>query len=120
MDYMRDSTSKALALRACTVMLAGLAACAPAFAQDSVSLNTDAGNGLPGDAMSAWGFGVPQRSSYVVDMATLHTSTGTTFGIAPIMKSGNGVGEIHSIAIDATSQSDTSIIAKSILGIRRK
>ncbi len=88
MDYMRDSTSKALKLRAWTVMLAGLAAAAPALAQDSVSINSDAGNGLPGDALNAWGFGAPQRSNYVVDMSPLSTSSGTIFGIAPILKSG--------------------------------
>jgi hypothetical protein len=70
-------------------ILAVLAGCAvPCWAQDSTSRNSDGGNGLPGDALGSWGFGASQRSSYVVDMVPFRTSIGTTFGIAPIMKSG--------------------------------
>src|SRR4051812_39346683 len=67
-----------------------LLACAAgaALGQDSTSRNSDAGNGLPGDGLSPWTFGLNQRASYVVDMATLTTSTGTTFGAAPVIKSG--------------------------------
>src|SRR4051812_49022705 len=69
--------------------LCALAGCAaPLNAQDSVSRNSDAGNGLPGDALSPWNTGAGQRASYVVDLATIHTSTGTAFGMGPILKSG--------------------------------
>jgi hypothetical protein len=60
----------------------------PCFAQDSTSINSDGGNGLPGDALGAWTFGAPQRSNYVVDLATFRTSSGFQFGVAPIVKSG--------------------------------
>jgi len=67
------------------VASAGMAC--PALAQDSTSRNSDAGNGLPGDALSPWTVGAPfQKSSYVVDMAQFFTTGGTRFGIAPIIK----------------------------------
>jgi hypothetical protein len=71
------------------VAILALAGCAvPLYAQDSTSRNSDGGNGLPGDALGPWGFGAAQRSSYVVDLATFTTSTGTTLGLGPIIKSG--------------------------------
>lgn len=70
---------------AALVALAGLAA--PALAQDSVSRNSDGGNGLPGDALSPWTTGMPyQRAQYVADLAPLTGSWGTAFGIAPVIK----------------------------------
>ncbi len=63
-------------------------AAASTQAQDSVSRNSDAGNGLPGDALNSLSIGTNQRASYVVDLVPLTTSGGTTFGIAPIVKSG--------------------------------
>ena len=54
------------------------------FAQDSTSRNSDGGNGLPGDAISAYG---PQRLNYVVDLAPLQGSFGTVWGIGPVAKS---------------------------------
>ncbi len=69
-----------------TIVAAAGLAC-PAFAQDSTSKNSDAGNGLPGDALSPWTVGAPfQKSSYVVDMAQFFTSGSTKLGIAPIIK----------------------------------
>jgi hypothetical protein len=74
-----------------SIRLAAIVACVgcagSAFAQDSVSRNSDGGNGLPGDALQAHrnapGY---QRSDYVVDLRSFTTSWGTTFGIAPIIK----------------------------------
>jgi hypothetical protein len=86
MEIMRTSPIKpgALLPAAILAVLAG----APAFAQDSTSINSDAGNGLPGDALGSWGFGISQRSNYVVDLVPVRTSAGTLFAIGPVMKSG--------------------------------
>lgn len=65
-------------------LLAACAASGGAAAQDSVSRNSDAGNGLPGDAVGAFGV---QRYNYVVDLAPLQTSWRTSFGVAPVLKS---------------------------------
>jgi len=62
------------------VAVAGLAAAATA--QDSVS---NAGTGLPGDALSPYSPST-QRANYVVDLAPLTTSWGNEFGIAPLLK----------------------------------
>ncbi len=71
------------------IAAAGLCALSGAVAaQDSVSRNADGGNGLPGDALSPWGIGPAQRANYIVDLAPFTTSRGTSFGIAPVMKSG--------------------------------
>lgn len=64
------------------VLLAG-----SAFGQDSVSRNANGGSGLPGDAQTYW-ISSSQRSSYVVDLRSISSSWGTSFGIAPIAKSG--------------------------------
>jgi hypothetical protein len=71
---------------ACLIAVAGLAA--PALAQDSVGN----GAGLAGnDALSPTTAGAPfQKANYVVDLTPFYTSWGTTFGIAPIMKSSSG------------------------------
>jgi hypothetical protein len=69
------------------VLLAGLAA--PAMAQDSISRNSDGGNGLPGDGLSPWTTGAAgyQRTTYVVDLAQLNPSWGQqVLGIAPVIK----------------------------------
>ncbi len=66
------------------VAAAGLAA--PALAQDSVSINSNGGNGLPGDALGHLDTAV-QRTAYVVDLSEITTSWGTKFRIGPIMKS---------------------------------
>lgn len=58
-----------------------------AMGQDSVSRNLNGGNGLPGDALSPWSTS-QTRTSYVVDLTDVRTSWGTTFGVAPILKSG--------------------------------
>ncbi|MFA6045280.1 MAG: hypothetical protein WC718_09865 [Phycisphaerales bacterium] len=75
---------------AATGVLVLLACCGSAFAQDSVSRNANGGNGLPGDGLSPFGT-LTQRANYVVDLAPLRTSLGTTFGVAPILKSGRVV-----------------------------
>jgi hypothetical protein len=60
---------------------------ATAFAQDSVSRNADAGNGLPGDALTPFST-TYQRANYVVDLVPFQTSWGTTFALGPILKCG--------------------------------
>ena len=62
------------------LVLAGSAA--SVLAQDSIA-NTP---GLPGDAIDPWNTST-QKTAYVVDLAPFSTSWGTTFGIAPIVKS---------------------------------
>lgn len=52
-----------------------------AHAQDSVSKL----NGLPGDAVGAYAPG-EQRNDYVVELTSFATSWGTTFGVAPLVK----------------------------------
>ena len=71
------------------VLVIGLlaAAAATASGQDSVSRNANGGSGLPGDALSPWSV-LLQRTNYVVDLTTFRGSFGTTFGIAPVLKSG--------------------------------
>lgn len=65
------------------IVAAALVACAgSAFAQDSVS---NVGATLPGDGLSPWAPGA-QRTAYVVDLSPFNTSWGTTFGIAPLIK----------------------------------
>jgi hypothetical protein len=65
------------------IVVAALVACAgTAVAQDSIS---NAGTSLPGDGLSPWA-PAAQQASYVVDLSPFATSWGTTFGIAPIMK----------------------------------
>ncbi|MFG0316938.1 MAG: hypothetical protein ACF8XB_06685 [Planctomycetota bacterium JB042] len=61
------------------------------LAQDSLSLN----GCLPGDGLDLWAdstgfFGSEQVNDYVVDVATLTTSWGTDFAIAPIAKTSKG------------------------------
>lgn len=73
--------------RVACLLMGALAFAAPALAQDSTSRNLDGGNGLPGDALSPFLTNFT-RTNYVVDLAPLRTSWGTTFGIAPILKSG--------------------------------
>jgi hypothetical protein len=87
MHQIRDRRSAARsfapsASAAAVFLLAGLA-----FGQDSVSRNANGGNGLPGDALKPW-TGTVQRTNYVVDLTSFRTSGGTTFGIAPVLKSG--------------------------------
>jgi hypothetical protein len=65
------------------IVVAALVAYAgTAVAQDSIS---NAGTSLPGDGLSPWA-PAAQQASYVVDLSPFATSWGTTFGIAPIMK----------------------------------
>jgi len=65
----------------------GLAALpAAAMAQDSVSRNANGGNGMPGDALSPW-VSTYQRTNFVLDLAPIQTSWGTSFGIGPVIKS---------------------------------
>ncbi|MDX2130643.1 MAG: hypothetical protein SFY69_01165 [Planctomycetota bacterium] len=78
----RNST---MHLRAATLPVVLLAAFAGA--QDSVSRNANAGNGLPGDAPAPWS-GVYQRQSFVVDLSPIVSAWGTPFGAAPVIKSG--------------------------------
>lgn len=74
------------------VAICGLAACGfaamptAASAQDSVSRNANGGNGLPGDALSPW-VSTYQRVNFVLDLAPIQTSWGTSFGVGPIIKS---------------------------------
>jgi len=62
-------------------LIATAGMCASALAQDSVSSNL---GGLPGDALNPWN---DNCAAYVVDLAPLVTSGGTTFGAAPLLKS---------------------------------
>ncbi len=78
------------------------AAASNALAQDSVSRNSDAGNGLPGDALNSFSIGTNQRASYVVDLVPVTSSTGTTFAIAPILKSGR-IGTARFNAVNGAS-----------------
>lgn len=65
---------------AITAIVAAAGLCAPAFAQDSVSIN---GGNLPGDALSPW---TDSCSAYVVDLSPFTTSQGHLFGVAPLVK----------------------------------
>ncbi|HYE61509.1 MAG TPA: hypothetical protein VD997_05905 [Phycisphaerales bacterium] len=86
---MSKTAAIASPLWACSALLAAVAGLAvPCVAQDSVSRNSDGGSGLPGDALNPWNIGPGMRSNYVVDLREFRTSAGTTFGVAPIMKSG--------------------------------
>ena len=87
------------------VAAAGLAS--PAFAQDSTSMNSDAGNGQPGDALSPWVAGVNQKAAYVVDMTPHFTSQGTRFGIAPVVKTSKTGSGFFSSLWSAQSLSNT-------------
>jgi len=80
---MNNASRAILAL----VFGAGTIGVSSARAQDSVSLNTDAGNGLPGDAISPHTVTL-QRTNYVVDLAPFETSWGTTFALGPVIKAG--------------------------------
>jgi hypothetical protein len=81
----RSNSSGPLSLAFALAVFAGAAG---ALAQDSVSTNGNGGNGLPGDALSPFATGQPfQRANYVVDLRSFTTSWGTTFGIAPVLKS---------------------------------
>lgn len=65
------------------LVAAGIAALSgAAWAQDSVALTPC----LPGDAVSPYD-ATEQCDSFVVDMDSFSTSWGTTFGIAPVLKS---------------------------------
>lgn len=65
----------------------GLAAIpAMVIAQDSVSRNANGGNGLPGDALNPWTT-TYQRVHFVLDLAPIQSSWGTSFGVGPIVKS---------------------------------
>jgi hypothetical protein len=79
-----------------TALLAPVISCATCFvgaarpvsAQDSVSI----AGCLPGDALVPWDdaaapTGSAQKKTYVVDLAPLSSSWGTSFGIAPVVKS---------------------------------
>lgn len=68
-----------------SVALAAMAG--SAMGQDSVSRNLNGGNGLPGDALSPWSTS-QTKATYVVDMTNIRSSWGTTFGVAPVLKSG--------------------------------
>lgn len=65
------------------------AVAAPMFGQESVS-NTGC---LPGDAVSPWSAS-EQCNQYVVDLTPFQTSWGTTFGIAPIIKSSKTTSQV--------------------------
>ncbi len=64
-------------------IVAGLAA--PVLAQDSISKNSDAGSGMPGDALN-WVDPLAQRTRYSVDSQVIKTSWGVKFGIVPLVK----------------------------------
>ncbi len=98
-DRMRSGRKGTAAGALCLslVMCAG-----SARGQDSVSTNADGGNGLPGDALSPWAGGASQRASYVVDMSPFQTSWRTSFGIAPVVKSGK-IGTLRFNAVNGTS-----------------
>ncbi len=74
-------------MRLCTrtLALAAIAGAAcGASAQDSISNNSDGGNGLPGDALTPYEGDNVQ--DFVVDLVPFQTSTGVQFGIAPLVK----------------------------------
>lgn len=72
------------------VAAAGIAG--PALAQDSISTNPDGGNGLPGDAPSAFAAG-DQVDRYAIDLVPFNTSWGTEFGLGVLHKSPNVDGD---------------------------
>ncbi|MGD8453786.1 MAG: hypothetical protein PVJ57_18385 [Phycisphaerae bacterium] len=76
----------------------------PAFGQDSVSINTNGGNGLPGDALSLWNTD-HQCAEYVVDLVPLTTSWGNTFAVAPLIKSSKGSSDYFNNFLSAQSLS---------------
>ncbi len=80
------SSPKSVAGRWAVATVLACAGCA--VAQDSVSINANGGNGLPGDALSAFATGQPfQRANYVLDLTSFETSWGTPLGIGPVLKS---------------------------------
>ena len=84
MNHLRPTRLFTLTLTALLVV----SLLAPAvLAQDSVSLNTDAGNGLPGDAISPHTITL-QRTNFVLDLVPFQTSWGTTFALGPVIKAG--------------------------------
>ncbi len=80
-----DAAALRLIAIAVALALAAIAGAASgAFAQDSVSNNNDGGNGLPGDAFTP--YDVDKCQDFVVDLTPFTTSKGTSFGIAPLIK----------------------------------
>jgi len=108
---------------AALVGMAGLAA--TAAGQDSVS---SLGTGLPGDALNAFDTRF-QRVDYVVDLATLTTSWGNEFGIAPIVKTSrveptsffnnlfSGAGISQDLITDASFPADTYALWENAPGL---
>ncbi|MFO0858076.1 MAG: hypothetical protein U0640_12055 [Phycisphaerales bacterium] len=88
MSIARKSPECSLTTISRWAITAMLASAGCAVAQDSVSTNANGGNGLPGDALSAFATGQPfQRANFVVDLTNFETSWGTPFGIGPVLKS---------------------------------
>ncbi len=97
---MRCTAGVALAIVAGTVMAI------PALGQDSVST----GNGLPGDAVSAYAIGAgaanEQRNDYVVDLVARASSWGNSYRFGPLMKASNGGASFFNHLIGANALSN--------------
>ncbi len=89
---------------AAIVAAAGLAA--PAVAQDSVSQNPGT---FVGDALIPW-LTTSQCADFVVDLTPIQTSGGTTFGIAPLLKSSKTSDDFFSSLIGPQSVSADEIV----------
>ncbi len=89
-------------MRGTWVLVSAIAVAAPCLAQDSLSKTAC----LPGDAVRPWDaatatFGSEQCNNYVVDLTPFTTSWGTTFGIAPIVKSSKTSSSFFSSIVSA-------------------
>ena len=89
---------------AAIVAAAGLAV--PAIAQDSVSNNPGT---FVGDALVPW-LSSSQCADFVVDLSPIQTSRGTTFGVAPLLKSSKVSADFFSSLVSAQSVSATELI----------
>ncbi len=85
-----------------------MALCGVAAAQDSISVNPDGGNGLPGDAFSPWSTD-GQCASYVLDLVPVTSSKGTVFGTGPIIKSSKASSAFFGSLTSSHSISNTTI-----------
>src|SRR3989304_3320306 len=80
----------------------------PVFAQDSLSRSSPPclpGDAVPPGADPSGPFGSEQCNDYVVDLDALHSSWGTTFGIAPLVKSSKTGANFFSSLTSAQSMS---------------
>ncbi|MFN0012050.1 MAG: hypothetical protein ACKVS8_10445 [Phycisphaerales bacterium] len=93
-------------LAACVAVAAGSLTALPALAQDSVST----GNGLPGDAVSAYAAGATatgeQRNDFVVDLVVKNSSWGTGYRFGALMKGSSGGASFFTTLVAANALSN--------------